>query len=154
MDKKCVMIPGSFNGLVGRAVAAKGFEATYISGASLTASSGLPDIGLLTQNHFCTAISDVYMASGLPLIADADTGFGEAEMCAKTVWAYNQAGAAGLHVEDQVFSKRCGHLDGKSLVKVEDFQMKIEMMSYARDQCSNGDFIICARSDAKGVEGL
>ena len=65
------------------------------------------------------------MGSNLPIIADADTGFGEGEMCAKTVWAYNRAGAAGMHMEDQVFPKRCGHLDGKSLVSVEDFQKKV-----------------------------
>ena len=100
MQRKCVMMPGSFNGLVGRAVAQQGFEATYISGAALTASAGVPDIGLLSVDQFGQAISDVYMASGLPIIADADTGFGEGEMCAKTVWVYNRAGAAGLHLED------------------------------------------------------
>ena len=67
------------------------------------------------------------MGSNLPIIADADTGFGEGEMCAKTVWAYNRAGAAGMHMEDQVFPKRCGHLDGKSLVSVEDFQKKVQI---------------------------
>ena len=89
MDKKCVMMPGSFNGLAGRAVAAKGFEATYISGAALTAGAGVPDIGLLGMNKFCDSINDVFMASGLPIISDADTSFGEGEMCAKTVWSYN-----------------------------------------------------------------
>jgi methylisocitrate lyase len=83
------MMPGSFNGLVARSVSDHGFEATYISGAALTAGSGIPDIGLLTLDKFCNVISDVYMASKLPIIADADTGFGEGEMCAKTVWSYN-----------------------------------------------------------------
>ena len=110
------MMPGSFNGLVARAVKEHGFEATYISGAALSASAGVTDIGLLTVDDFAKGINDVYMASGLPIIADADTGFGEGEMCAKTVWVYNRAGAAGLHLEDQVFPKRCGHLDGKSLI--------------------------------------
>ena len=118
-------MPGSFNGLVGRAAAAHGIEATYISGAALTAGAGVPDIGLRTVDQFCDSINDVYMASKLPIIADADTGFGEGEMCAKTVWAYNQAGAAGLHLEDQVFPKRCGHLDGKSLISVEDMVKKV-----------------------------
>ena len=154
MKKKCVMMPGSFNGLAGRAVAAHGFEATYISGAALTAGAGVPDIGLLTVDQFCNAINDVYMASRLPIIADADTGFGEGEMCAKTVWSYNRAGAAGLHMEDQVFPKRCGHLDGKTLIGVGDMQKKVEVCAQARDECSNGDFIVCARTDAKGVEGL
>lgn len=94
------------------------------------------------------------MASDLPIIADADTGFGEGEMCAKTVWSYNRAGAAGLHMEDQVFPKRCGHLDGKTLISTSDMVRKVEICSEARDQCSNGDFIVCARTDAKGVEGI
>ena len=147
-------MPGSFNGLVGRAVAAHGFQATYISGAALTAGAGVPDIGLLSVDQFCAAITDVYMSSKLPIIADADTGFGEGEMCARTVWAYNRAGAAGLHLEDQVFPKRCGHLDGKSLISVSDMQSKVKIAAQARDECSNGDFIICARTDAKGVEGI
>ena len=100
MKQKCVMMPGSFNGLVGRAVADHGYEATYISGAAITAGAGVPDIGLVGMDGFCNAINDVYMGSKLPIIADADTCFGEGEMCAKTVWAYNKAGAAGLHMED------------------------------------------------------
>ena len=118
-------MPGSFNGLVGRAIAQQGLEATYISGAALTAGAGVPDIGLLTVDDFCKAINDVYMASNLPIIADADTGFGEGEMCAKTVWSYNRAGAAGLHMEDQVFPKRCGHLDGKTLISTSDMVRKV-----------------------------
>ena len=106
------------------------------------------------MHQFCQAINDVYMASNLPLIADADTCFGEGEMCAKTVWEYNKAGAAGLHMEDQEFPKRCGHLDGKTLIPVEVMQKKVEICAQARDACSDGDFIICARTDAKGVEGI
>jgi methylisocitrate lyase len=75
-------------------------------------------------------------------------------MCAKTVWQYNKAGAAGLHLEDQQFPKRCGHLDGKSLIPVEDMVKKIEICAHTRDACSKGDFIICARTDARGVEGI
>jgi methylisocitrate lyase len=86
MKKKCVMMPGSFNGLVARMTADVGFEATYLSGAALTASRGVPDIGLLSLEAFTAAIEDIYHSSGLPIIADADTGFGEGEMCAKTVW--------------------------------------------------------------------
>jgi len=118
-------MPGSFNGLTARAVATHKFEATYISGAALTAGSGVPDIGLLTLDNFCKSINDVYMSSKLPIIADADTGFGEGEMVAKTVWHYNMAGAAGLHLEDQVFPKRCGHLDGKSLISPADMAKKV-----------------------------
>ncbi|TNV76471.1 hypothetical protein FGO68_gene3531 [Halteria grandinella] len=147
-------MPGSFNGLVARMTSDLGFNATYLSGAALTASRGVPDIGLLSLEAFTQAIEDIYHSSGLPLIADADTGFGEGEMCAKTVWQYSKAGAAGLHIEDQQFPKRCGHLDGKSLIAVEDMVKKIEICADTRDKCSNGDFIICARTDARGVEGI
>lgn len=151
MSKECVMTVGSYNGLVGRMIAQKGFKATYISGAAISGSTGQPDIGLLNVSDFARAINDVYMGSGLPIIADADTGFGEGEMCAKTVWEYHKAGAAGLHIEDQVFPKRCGHLDGKSLIETQDMVNKIKIAARARDECSGGEFIICARTDARGV---
>ena len=154
MKNETVMMIGAFNGLVARLLAAKGFKSAYISGAAVTASSGQPDIGLNPYTDFTKIISEVYYSSNLPIIADADTGFGEGEMCGKTVWEYNKAGAAGLHLEDQVFPKRCGHLDGKSLISMEDMNNKIRISSKARDECSNGEFIICARTDAKGVEGF
>ena len=75
-------------------------------------------------------------------------------MCAKTVWTYNRAGAAGLHLEDQVFPKRCGHLDGKTLIPTEDMQKKISIARDAAIQCSDGHFIICGRTDARGVDGI
>ena len=100
MQDQCVMMPGAFNGLVARQIASLGFEATYISGAALSAQKGVPDVGLLSLEHFTSAIEDVFTSSYLPLIADADTGFGEGEMCAKTLFAYNRAGAAGFHIED------------------------------------------------------
>lgn len=100
MKNKCVMMPGSFNGLVARMTSDLGFEATYLSGAAHTAAKGIPDVGLVGLESFSLAIEDIYNSSGLPLIADADTGFGEGEMCAKTVFQYNKAGAAGLHLED------------------------------------------------------
>ena len=88
------------------------------------------------------------------MIADADTGFGEEEMVRRTVIEYHRAGAAGLHLEDQVFPKRCGHLDGKRLIPVEQAASKIEWAHKASGDCSGGDFIVCARTDAKGVEGF
>jgi len=89
-------------------------------------------------SDFTKVINDIYFNTGLPIIADADTGFGEGEMCAKTVWEYYKAGAAGLHLEDQVFPKRCGHLDGKSLIETEDMCKKLKIACQARDECSNG----------------
>ena len=148
------MCPGAFNALVGRIVADQGYEAAYVSGGAITTASGVPDIGILPIDGFTRIISEVYHSTKLPIIADADTGFGEGEMVARTVWEYNKAGAAGLHIEDQQFPKRCGHLSGKSLVSAEDFVNKIKIAAQARDESSDGDFIICARTDARSVEGL
>ncbi len=154
MSDHCVGLPGAFNGLVARAVKDAGFEAAYVSGAAVTASYGVPDIGLLTLNEFTAVIRQVTQSSGLPVIADADTGFGEGEMITRTVVEYHRAGAAGLHIEDQVFPKRCGHLDGKSLIPADDFAAKVATARAASDACSGGAFIICARTDAAGVTGL
>src|SRR5881227_2178981 len=115
MNQGCVPIPGAFNALCARAIAKAGFEACYISGAATSVAAGVPDVGLLTLEHFARVIREVSDASGLPILADADTGFGEAEMVRRTVLEYARAGAHGLHLEDQVFPKRCGHLEGKQL---------------------------------------
>eukprot|EP00386_Alphamonas_edax_P015270 GDKI01046671.1.p1 GENE.GDKI01046671.1~~GDKI01046671.1.p1 ORF type:complete len:307 (-),score=88.82 GDKI01046671.1:203-1123(-) len=154
MQKSCVALPGAFNGLVGRLAAEAGFEGLYVSGAAITASAGLPDIGLMSLDGFSHVVKEVSTVSGLPVFADADTGFGEAEMVTKTVWEYNAAGAAGFHIEDQVFPKRCGHLDGKALIPTQDFCDKVQRAAAARDACSQGKFIVCARTDARGVEGM
>merc|ERR1711920_119564 len=151
MSKECVALPGAFCGLVGRLVAEHGFKGSYISGAALTASLGLPDIGVASIDQFSSRIKEVITVSNLPVIADADTGFGEAEMVRKTVEDYYLAGAAGLYIEDQVFPKRCGHLDGKTLVSTEVFVEKVERAAEASQRCSNGEFIICARTDAAGI---
>merc|ERR1719284_1800725 len=142
MQTECVALPGAFNGFAGRLVAEAGFKGTYISGAALTASAGVPDIGLLTLDHFTRVIKEVVTVSDLPLIADADTGFGEGEVVRRTVWDYHAAGAAGLHIEDQVFPKRCGHLDGKTLVSKSDFVEKVLRAREAAEACSDGKFII------------
>mmetsp|Transcript_19665 Transcript_19665/g.44234 ORF Transcript_19665/g.44234 Transcript_19665/m.44234 type:complete len:306 (-) Transcript_19665:59-976(-) len=151
MSQECVPLPGAFNGLVGRLAAEHGFKGGYISGAAVTASMGLPDIGVASLDQFTSRIKEVVAVSDLPLIADADTGFGEVEMVRKTVEEYHWAGAAGLHIEDQVFPKRCGHLDGKSLVEVSTFVEKVERAAEAAKRCSDGEFIVCARTDAAGV---
>jgi len=134
--------------------AQKGFKALYISGGALTASSGVPDIGLRTLSEFCTVIKDVSTFSNLPVIVDADTGFGEGEMCARTVSDFFYSGAAGLHIEDQVFPKRCGHLGGKDLIPTAQMVDKLKIAKSTSQKVSNGEFVICARTDAKGVIGL
>ena len=154
MKSHCVGLPGAFNGLCARAVKDAGFHGAYVSGAAVTASFGVPDIGLLTVNEFTNVIRQVTQSSGLPVIADADTGFGEGEMVTRTVIEYDRAGAAGFHIEDQVFPKRCGHLDGKTLLPVEDFAKKVSIARAASDKHTDGSLIVCARTDAAGVTGI
>jgi methylisocitrate lyase len=143
-----VMIPGAFNALVGMAVREAGFDACYISGGATANVAGTPDVGLLTLTEVVRTVREIADASGIPVIADADTGYGEVECAVRTVVEYERAGAAALHVEDQVFPKRCGHLDGKQLVPAEDFSKKISAMSAAR---LNPEFMIIARTDARHV---
>ncbi|MFI4882266.1 MAG: oxaloacetate decarboxylase [Phycisphaerales bacterium JB064] len=161
MDRGTVMAPGAFNGLTARAVARQGFEAAYVSGAATSAAAGVPDVGLLTLDRFVATVREVVDGSRLsaggqplPVIADADTGFGEEEMTRRTVIEYQRAGAAGLHLEDQVFPKRCGHLDGKTLIPAEQAASKISWAAQAARDCGDPAFIICARTDARGVSGM
>ncbi len=154
MDAGCVAAPGAFNGLVARAVKDAGFDAAYVSGGAASAASGVPDVGLLSLEAFVRTIREVVVSSGLPVLADADTGFGEAEMVRRTVFEYHHAGAAGLHLEDQQFPKRCGHLDGKVLVPTEHMTEKVAWAAKAASDCSGGSFVVCARTDAAGVEGF
>lgn len=154
MNTECLTLFGAHDGITARSIAQKNFKACYLSGAAITASFGVPDIGLLSLDHFTHKIKEISLSSGLPILADADTGFGEGEMVRRTVYEYFLAGATALHIEDQVFPKRCGHLDGKSLVPVDDMVKKIEIGVSASKECSDGQFVICARTDAKGVEGF
>ncbi len=154
MGRGVVAAPGAFNGLCARAVARAGFEACYVSGAATSVCAGVPDVGLLTLEHFASVVREVADGSGLPVLADADTGFGEAEMVRRTVFEYERAGAAGLHLEDQVFPKRCGHLDGKALVPTDHMCEKVEWAAKASRASSGGAFIVCARTDARGVDGF
>ena len=146
-----VQMPGAFNGLCGRIAADTGFKALYVSGGAISAASGVPDVGLCSLDFFCERIKEVSTMSGLPLIADADTGFGEGEMVVRTVVEYMHAGAGGLHLEDQSFPKRCGHLDGKELIPVDHMAEKIKL---AKKAAGDSGFVICARTDARGVEGF
>lgn len=151
MARGTVLVPGAFNALVARSVARAGFDATYISGGASANVAGYPDIGLLTLTEMCRTIREIADASGLPVIADADTGYGEVECAIRTVVEYERAGAAALHVEDQVFPKRCGHLDGKDLVAAKDMADKVQAMATHRP---SADFVIIARTDARHVTGF
>ena len=151
MERGTVVAPGAFNALVGRAVARAGFDACYISGGATANVAGVPDIGLISLSEMCRTIREITQATGLPTIVDADTGYGEAESVARTVVEYERAGAAGLHLEDQVFPKRCGHLEGKTLVSIDHMVEKVAAAVSAR---LSDDFIIIARTDARSVTGM
>jgi methylisocitrate lyase len=146
-----LLIPGVFSPLLGKIAEKLGFAAVYLSGGALSASLGIPDIGLITASEFAEEIRRITQATRLPLLADADTGFGEVLSVERTVRLYEAAGAAGLHLEDQVLPKRCGHLSGKSLISTAAMVAKIRAAVSAR---TNPDFVIMARTDARGVVGF
>jgi methylisocitrate lyase len=147
-----IMIPGAFNALVAKQADRLGFKAVYLSGGALSAGwAGLPDIGLLTQSEFASQAAILARATALPVLCDADTGFGEAINVERTVRLYEEAGVAGLHLEDQVSPKRCGHLSGKALVDSGTMASKVRAAVKARRDPA---FVIVARTDARGVEGF
>ncbi|GIW80852.1 MAG: methylisocitrate lyase [Gemmatales bacterium] len=125
-----------------------GFQAVYLSGAALSAASALPDVGLVTLTEFVDEVRRITDATSLPLISDADTGFGEALNVERAVRLFEKAGAAAIHLEDQQFPKRCGHLSGKTLVEPEVMAAKLRAAVAAK---SDPDFVIIARTDARGV---
>ncbi len=126
----------------------QGFQAVYLSGAALSAAAALPDVGLLTLTEFVDAARFITQATPLPLVCDADTGFGEALNVERTVRLFESAGVAGIHLEDQQLPKRCGHLSGKVLVEAEVMAAKVRAAVAAR---RDPDFVIIARTDARGV---
>jgi methylisocitrate lyase len=150
MSAGTVAAPGAFTALIGKAVAQAGFDAVYISGGATANTAGVPDVGLLTLTEVCRTIREVSSASGLPTIVDADTGYGEIEMVRRTVVEYERAGSAAMHIEDQVFPKRCGHLDGKTLISTDDMVAKVA----AAAETKSNDFVLIARTDARGIDGL
>jgi methylisocitrate lyase len=148
---KLLRFPGAFSPLVAMLVEELQFEGVYISGAALSADLGLPDIGLTTLTEVASRAEAITRAVTLPTIVDIDTGFGEPANVARTVATMEQAGLAGCHLEDQLFPKRCGHLDGKQLVSVGDMVRRIKA---ALDAKSDPNFLVIARTDARGVDGL
>jgi methylisocitrate lyase len=144
-------IPGAFNALTARLIERLGFRAAYLSGGALSAASGVPDVGLLTLTEFADEARRLTAATSLPLLCDADTGFGEALNAERTVHVFEAAGAAGIHLEDQVFPKRCGHLSGKSLIEPDAMAAKIRAAVAAK---RDPDFVVMARTDARGVTGF
>ena len=146
---KTVQMPGAFNALTARAIEKAGFEAVYVSGAGLAnAVFGLPDVGMITMTEAVAHARAICSAVTVPVIVDADTGFGEAMNAARTVREMEAAGVSAIHLEDQVLPKKCGHLDGKELVSPQAMAEKIRAACAARTDL---DFLIIARTDARGV---
>lgn len=146
-----VRMPGAFNPLSAMLIEQKGFEGVYISGAVLSADLGLPDIGLTTLTEVAGRGAQIARVTDLPTLIDADTGFGEPMNVARTVQILEDAGVSGMHLEDQVNPKRCGHLDGKEVVDETTALKRIRAAVAAR---RDPDFLIMARTDIRGVEGL
>ncbi|MFY9714382.1 MAG: methylisocitrate lyase [Microbacterium sp.] len=146
-----LQFPGAFNPLSARLIEQKGFDGVYISGAVLAADLGLPDIGLTTLTEVAGRAKQIARMADLPAIVDADTGFGEPMNVARTIQELEDAGLAGAHIEDQVNPKRCGHLDGKSVV---DENTAVKRIRAAADARRDSNFLIMARTDIRAVEGL
>jgi methylisocitrate lyase len=144
-------LPGAFNPLSAQLIQDKGFEGVYVSGAVMAADLGLPDIGLTTLTEVAQRAGQIARVTDLPALVDADTGFGEPMNVARTVQVMEDAGVAGIHIEDQVNPKRCGHLDGKEVV---DEATALRRIAAAVAGRRDPDFLVMARTDIRGVEGL
>jgi methylisocitrate lyase len=147
-----IQIPGAFNALTARLVEQSGYDAVYLSGGAFSAGTlGLPDVGLFTLTELAGETARIARSVKIPLIVDADTGFGEAIHVERTVRELEAAGAAAIQIEDQQLPKRCGHLSGKSLVEPAEMCAKLRAAAAARE---DSEFVIIARTDARGVNSL
>lgn len=146
------MMPGAFNALSAKMIEREGFSAIYLSGAVLAGSvGGVPDVGLMTLTEARDHAAHVAGATSIPILMDADTGFGEGPFnVVRTVKTLESVGVSGIHIEDQVFPKRCGHLEGKTLIPAEEMCEKIAAASAAK---TSPDFLLIARTDARSVAG-
>lgn len=146
-----LVLPGAWDGLSAILIAQAGFQGVYVTGGGIARSTGVPDIGLITLNEQVARIKMVCDAVSVPVLADADTGYGNAINLMRAVREIEAVGAAGIHIEDQVTPKRCGHYEGKEVVDRREFVKKIEAACAAR---RSDDFVIIARTDARAVLGL
>jgi 2-methylisocitrate lyase-like PEP mutase family enzyme len=145
------MVPGAYDTLTARLVEAAGFDVVYLTGGGYSRASGYPDLGLLTVVENVRFIGLTVEAVGIPVIADADTGYGNAINVIRTVREYEKSGVAGFHMEDQVAPKKCGHYEGKEVISKAEMVGKIKA---AVDTRRDADMVIIARSDARAIEGL
>ncbi len=146
-----VIAPGAYDGLTAKLVAQAGFPAVYMTGAGTSVSHGYPDFGLLTMSEMVENAGRIVRAVDVPVVADADTGYGNELNVFRTVQEYERRGVAAIHIEDQVSPKKCGHLDDKEIVPRDDYVAKIRAAVAAK---RGGDFMIIARTDARAVAGL
>src|SRR5579863_9630547 len=145
-----VVAPGAFDGLSARLVEQAGFTAVYASGGAIARSTGVPDMGLITPDEIERRLTEIVEAVGVPVIADADTGYGNALTAQRAARAFERAGVAAFHLEDQTFPKKCGHYDDKTLVSEPEM---VQRLHAVRDALHDPDFIVIARTDAIAVEG-
>jgi 2-methylisocitrate lyase-like PEP mutase family enzyme len=150
-DGPIVLAPGAYDGLTARLVAQHGFPAVYMTGAGTSVAHGYPDYGLLTMTEMAANAARMTEAAGVPVIADADTGYGNELNVVRTVRAYARAGVAALHIEDQTFPKRCGHLAGKQITDRDAWLRKIRSAVESRP---DPELLVIARTDARAVAGL
>lgn len=143
--------PGAYDGITAKVIARAGFEAVYMTGAGTAAAHGYPDYGLLTMTEMVINAGKIAATANLPVIADADTGYGNELNVVRTVHEYMRQGVAAIHIEDQVFPKKCGHLDNKEVIAAGDYIAKIRAAADAR---GDSDFIIIARTDSRAVIGF
>ncbi len=150
--KEIIVVPGAYDALSAKLIEQAGFPAVYVSGAAVSASFlGAPDIGLLTFSEMLTHAQRIVQAVRIPVIIDADTGYGNAINVIRTVREFERIGAAAIQIEDQIFPKRCGHLEGKHVISMAEMIGKIRAAIYAR---TDPDFLLIARTDARDVYGL
>ncbi len=149
--QEIVVAPGAYDGMTARYVELAGFSAVYMTGAGTAAALGYPDLGLITMTEMVANASTLARSVRIPVIADADTGYGNELNVTRTVREYESRGVAGIHIEDQVSPKRCGHLDGKEIIAADEYIAKIRAAVAAR---SDNDFVVIARTDARAVAGL
>ena len=149
--KGYTIVPGAYDPLTARLVQMAGFEAVYITGGGVSRSQGYPDVGLLTMTENVQVLARAVDAVDIPVIADMDTGYGNAINVVRAMREYDRAGVAGFHIEDQVAPKKCGHYEGKAVVSVVEMVGKIKALVDAR---RDADMVIIARSDARAIEGL
>ncbi len=148
---RIAVVPGAFDGLSARLVAQAGFPAVYASGGAIARSTGVPDLGLMSMSAIVDRLASMVDVLEVPIIADADTGYGSALNAQAAARAFERAGVAAFHLEDQTFPKKCGHYDDKGIVPTHEMVQKLKAV---RDALHDPDFIVIARTDAIAVEGF